>query len=68
MTKVTFATVGTIPDDVDIAEVWVGPDNKLHIRMVIDDAFDVVFDDSVALRPRSVSLGGEVVWLSSEIK
>lgn len=68
---VTFKTKGVFPDEKEIAKVWVESD-KLHIKMLLNNGFDVVFESPEVLRPRCIipfapELGTEAAMTASEL-
>lgn len=51
--RVTFWDAACLPKPMEVATVWVEK-GKLHVKMSLDNVFDVVFEDPDILRPRSV--------------
>ena len=55
--RVTFWDPAMIPTPREVATVWVEK-GKLHIKMALDNVFDVIFVDGYACRPRNIDAVG----------
>lgn len=50
--RVTFWDAACIPKPMAVATVWVEK-GKLHVKMCLDNVFDIVIEDADVLRPRA---------------